>query len=271
MNNRPKLHNATWPGVVGKGPDSEPPLDLDLMIDLTAAAQVDGVRFDGVDIFLCSPHVAIDSSDDELRILAEKLHARNLEAGTLVAPVWPPTGGGSAMGNEEERGRFLEQVRKACRIGRKLREIGVRPHGAIRIDSAVDPGTWARGEREANSRLIAATFRDACKIADDYGERLAAEGEICWGGMHSWKEMVKLLELVDRPDVLGYQADIAHNLLFLMGYNSPQDAILPAGWSWNDSETLASAWKCSDFSSAAMDYRLSHCPERCHRQGFWFS
>ena len=24
-NNYPKLHNAMWPGLVGKGPDSEPP------------------------------------------------------------------------------------------------------------------------------------------------------------------------------------------------------------------------------------------------------
>ena len=28
INNFPKLHNAAWPGVVGKGPDSEPPIDL---------------------------------------------------------------------------------------------------------------------------------------------------------------------------------------------------------------------------------------------------
>ena len=35
----PALHNAMWPGLVGKGPDSEPPIDLDTMLDLTAAAQ----------------------------------------------------------------------------------------------------------------------------------------------------------------------------------------------------------------------------------------
>ena len=26
-NQHPKLHNAAWPGVVGKGPASEPPID----------------------------------------------------------------------------------------------------------------------------------------------------------------------------------------------------------------------------------------------------
>ena len=38
-NNFPKLHNAAWPGVVGKGDDSEPPISLDRMIELTAGAE----------------------------------------------------------------------------------------------------------------------------------------------------------------------------------------------------------------------------------------
>ncbi|MEN3340314.1 MAG: hypothetical protein V7647_3990, partial [Acidobacteriota bacterium] len=29
----PAVHNAMWPGLVGKGPDSEPPIDLDTMIE----------------------------------------------------------------------------------------------------------------------------------------------------------------------------------------------------------------------------------------------
>ena len=59
-----------WPGLVGKGPDSEPPIDLDTMLDLTAAANVNGQRFEGVDLFLFDPHVNIDSSDDDLKRLA---------------------------------------------------------------------------------------------------------------------------------------------------------------------------------------------------------
>ena len=31
-NNYPKLHNAMWPGLVGKGPGSEPPIDLETML-----------------------------------------------------------------------------------------------------------------------------------------------------------------------------------------------------------------------------------------------
>src|SRR6266508_4578455 len=99
----PALHNAMWPGLVGKGPDSEPPIDLDTMLKLTAEAEVDGVRFDGVDLFLSSPHVDIDSSDEDILRLAEKIAAMSLRVGSVVAPVWPPTGGGSAMGSDEER------------------------------------------------------------------------------------------------------------------------------------------------------------------------
>ena len=97
-NNFPKLHNAMWPGLVGKGPDSEPPISLDTMLELTAAAQVDGVKFDGVDLFLADPHTSIDSSDDAIKRLADNVAGRGLEIGSLVAPVWPPVGGGSTIG-----------------------------------------------------------------------------------------------------------------------------------------------------------------------------
>src|SRR5712672_1379510 len=89
----PALHNAMWPGLVGKGPDTEPPIDLETMLRLTAAAEVDGVRFDGVDLFLSLPHTDIDSSDDDLARLADNLAAKKLRAGSLVAPVWGATGG----------------------------------------------------------------------------------------------------------------------------------------------------------------------------------
>src|SRR5438105_11058678 len=86
-NNYPKIHNAMWPGLVGKGsPGAEPFIDLDAMLDLTAAADVDGVRFDGVDIFLCEPHVSIDSNDDDLKRLADRVAKRKFVIGSLVAP-----------------------------------------------------------------------------------------------------------------------------------------------------------------------------------------
>ena len=40
-NSFPKLHNAAWPGVVGKGGEgNDPPIELDTMLDMTAAAEV---------------------------------------------------------------------------------------------------------------------------------------------------------------------------------------------------------------------------------------
>lgn len=110
-NNYPKLHNASWPGVVGKGPDSEPPISIDTMIELTANAEVDGVKFDGFDLFLFDPHMDIDATDDAIKQMADKAMSKNLEIGSLVAPVWTPTGGGSAMGTKEERNHFLTQVK----------------------------------------------------------------------------------------------------------------------------------------------------------------
>ena len=112
--NYPKLHNAMWPGLVGKGsPGAEPPIDLDKMLDLTANAEVDGIRFDGVDLFLFDPHVGIDIDDESIGRLADKISSKGFVVGSVVAPVWPPTGGGSAMGNDEERKQFVQQVRKA--------------------------------------------------------------------------------------------------------------------------------------------------------------
>jgi len=237
----PRIHNAMWPGLVGKGsPGAEPAIDLDTMLDVTAKASVDGAKFDGVDLFLFDPHVSIDATDSDLKRLADKIASKGFVVGSLVAPVWPPTGGGSAMGSEEDRRNFVTQVRKACAIGRKLRGLGIRKYGVVRIDSAASPAEWAR-DPDANTKRIADTFSRACDVAEDYGERLAAEGEICWGGMHSWKRMVQLLETVNRPKTLGFQADMAHTLLFTMGYNAPDDRLLPENYDWKDRSRLDEA------------------------------
>ena len=222
-----------WPGLVGKGsPGAEPAIDLDTMLELTARAQVDGVKFDGVDIFLFDPHISIDISDEDLKAVIEKIAARGFLVGSVVAPVWPPTGGGSAMGSLDDRKKFVQQVRKACRIAATLRRAGLRPNGIVRIDSACSVDEWSK-DPENNTRLIAQTFREAAAVAQSFGERLAAEGEICWGGMHSWREMVNLLEETDRPQTVGFQADMAHTLLYTLGYNAePEDRLVPEMFDW---------------------------------------
>lgn len=238
----PKLHNAMWPGIVGKGSDSEPPIDLNAMLELTANAEVDGVRFDGVDLFLSDPHTPINADDGQIEALAAQVQAKGLVIGSCVAPVWVPTGGGSSMGSSEERKAFLNAVKHACRIASRLTELGVRPSGVIRIDSSCSPADWAT-DPAGNTRIIAETFRQACDIASDYGERLAAEGEICWGGMHSWRTMLDTLEATDRPGVIGFQADMAHTLLYTLGFNSPEHRIIAQGKTLDDREALDEAIK----------------------------
>ncbi|RLS52392.1 MAG: sugar phosphate isomerase/epimerase [Planctomycetota bacterium] len=242
VNNYPKLHNAAWPGVVGKGsPGAEPFIGLDEMLDFTANASVNGVKFDGFDLFLYDPHISIDASDDDLKRLADKADSRNLMIGSVVAPVWGPTGGGSALDEREGRQNFLTQVEKGCHIAKTLREMGIRPYGIVRIDTACGAADWLK-DPIGNQRKIADTLSFACDIAEDHGEQLAAEGEICWGGMHSWVTMVDLLERVGRPETLGFQADMAHTLLYLMGYNAPEHALLPEGFDWKNTVALDEAY-----------------------------
>lgn len=225
-----KLHNAMWPGLVGKEPGTDhPPISLEHMLDLTAAAEVDGQKFDGVDLFLFHPHMDPDVSESDLMAVADQIAERGLNVGSLVAPVWPGTVGASAMGSEDDRKKFLLAIEKACRIGNLLREHGVRQYGVIRIDSATGPADWV-ADPQANTAKIAQTFREAGIIAEAHGERLAAEGEICWAGMHSWQAMLNTLEAVGMPGVVGFQADLAHTYLYLMGYNAPEAALLQPGY-----------------------------------------
>lgn len=223
-----RLHNAMWPGLVGKGPDAgEPAIDLATMLRLTAGARVDGRGFDGVDLFLYDPHTSIDASDDELRRVADLIGGHGFSVGSVVAPVWFDA---SAMGPPEKRDRFVDAVRKACRIARWLDDAGLRKYGIVRIDSAAGVADWAT-DPAGNQEQIASTFRRAADVAADHGQRLAAEGEICWGGMHGWKDMLRLLEMTDRPGLVGFQADLAHTYLYLLGYNAPEQGLLKAGYS----------------------------------------
>jgi hypothetical protein len=230
-NTFPKLHNAMWPGIVGKGsPGAEPFISLDRMLELTTQAEVNGQKFDGIDLFLFDPHINIDISDDDAKRLADKVASKGLAVGSVVAPIWPGTVGDSAMGGPEQRAKFVLAVKKACRIAAIFNKHGVRRYGIIRVDSATGPTEWLKNP-VAGTKTIASTFREAGIIAAAHGERIAAEGEICWAGMHSWKNMVDLLEQVDMPGTVGFQADQAHTYLYLMGYNAPEHALLKEGYS----------------------------------------
>lgn len=220
-----------WPGLVGKEPGTDhPPISLEHMLELTANASVNGVKFDGVDLFLFHPHTDPDASADDLKRMADLIASKGLAVGSLVAPVWPGTVGDSSMGAPDQRAKFVLAVKKACRVAKILNEHGVRRYGIIRIDSADNPTHWA-ADPVGNTKKIAQTFREAGVVAAAHGERLAAEGEICWGGMHSWQNMVHLLEEVGMPGTVGFQADLAHTYLYLLGYNAPEHALLKPGHS----------------------------------------
>lgn len=242
-NNFPKLHNAMWPGLVGKGSgDGEPIIALDTLLELTANAEVDGQKFDGVDLFITAPHFPIDSTMDDVKRMTDHIASYGLKVGSFVAPIWGAAGGGSAIGDAEERNRFLSAVERACAIGQQMRELGIRPTGGIRVDSSTGVEDWDK-DPDGNTKRIAETFREAAGIAQDYDEYLVAEGEICWGGMHSWRENVKLLEMVGMPGIVGYQCDMAHSMLFVLGANAEKDRLLPKDYDWSDKAALDVAYR----------------------------
>ncbi len=134
------------------------------------------------------------------------------------------------MGDDAARAKFLEAVKVGCRIAGIFNQHGGPQARRHPIDSAEFGVNKWRENPQANTARIAETFREAAKIAADHGERLAAEGEICWAGMHSWKDMLDLLEAVGMPETLGFQADLAHTYLYLLGYNAPEHALLKDGY-----------------------------------------
>ena len=274
---KPRLHNAMWPGLVGKEDGTDhPPIPLSRMLELTAAAEVNGQKFEGVDCFLFHPHTDPDASDDDLRRIADEIAGYGLKVGSLVAPVWPGTVGDSAMGDDEQQAKFLKAIETACRVAEVWNDHGVRSYGLIRIDSAEFGVERWREDPATHTARIADTFRKAGRIAADHGERLAMEGEICWAGMHSWKDVLNLLEAVGMPETVGFQADLAHSYLYLMGYNAPEHALVAPDHDdaafWSAYETMTDALRpwTIDFHVAQNDGEVhgsgthektgKHCP-----------
>ena len=78
--------------------------------------------------------------------------------------------------------RFRSRIYSISTISRVNRRI-IRT--SIRIDSADSPSHWS-ADPKGNTQKIAATFREAAKVAKDHGERLAAEGDArfqCWADL----------------------------------------------------------------------------------------
>ena len=113
------------------------------------------------------------------------------KVGSFVAPIWGGAGGGSAMGSRRgsQAASSPRCARPAPSASRCASSASARPAASA---STLRPSVeaWDK-DPEGNTKLIAETFREAGKIAEDHGEFLVAEGEICWGGMHSWRENVE--------------------------------------------------------------------------------
>src|SRR5688572_27914210 len=84
-NTYPKLHNAMWPGLVGKEAGTDhPPIGLDRMLELTVNAEVNGQKFDGDDLFLFDLLTDPDVSDDDIRRMAYTIARKALNVGSVV-------------------------------------------------------------------------------------------------------------------------------------------------------------------------------------------
>ena len=57
--------------------------------------------------------------------------------------------------------------------------------------------------------------------------------------------MLELLDAVGEPETLGFQADLAHTYLYLLGYNAPEHALLSEGYTeqqfWSAYEEMTAA------------------------------
>ncbi len=264
-NNFPKLHNAAWPGVVGKGPDSEPPIDLDTMLDLTAAAEVDGVKFDGFDLFLFAPHVNIDASDDELKQLADKARRRNLVIGSVVAPVWPPTGGGSAMGSDEDRKQFsragpqgLPHRQAAARAGHSALRRGADRLGHRR--GRLGQGRSATPTASASPRRFARPATSPRISASGWPPKAKSAGAACTvgGGWCScWKWSTGPRRSAFRP-TWPTRCSIRWATTLRKTPSCPPD------FDWKDTAKLDEALKQGDRRPASLDDRFPRRPERRH-------
>ena len=159
-NNYPKLHNAMWPGIVGKG-SARRRADHPARHAAGADRQRRGRRPEVRRRRPLHRRAAFRHRQrpDAVKRMADQIASYGLKVGSFVAPIWGGAGGGSAMGAAEERKRFLTQVRKACEIGQQMRELGIRPTGGIRIDSSSSVEAWDK-DPEGNTKLIAETFRE---------------------------------------------------------------------------------------------------------------
>lgn len=197
QSNHPKFHATI--GFHARA--THPPVDLESFLDLTTRAVVDGRRFDGIDLALHESYLPPGAPDARLKGLAANVRERELVIGSLAAP-------GSATGGPEQ---WLADIRATCRIGRRLRSLGVRPYGVIQIGFGYNAAAWTQDPFGAQRKAVEA-LRAACSVADEFGERLAIRGVNRQGEPQDWRAILDLLLRVNRTGTLGYHVDLAETV-----------------------------------------------------------
>ena len=77
------------------------------MLEMTAAAEVDGVKFDGVDIGLLDPHINIDSTDDDIKRLVGPVCGHRVVVSSRYA---------SRLHHGEEAEEILTEIVNSTRV-----------------------------------------------------------------------------------------------------------------------------------------------------------
>ena len=187
QNNWPKLHNAMWPGVVGKGAGFR-----------TAHQPRRDARHDrrgrGRRRQIRRRRSLPRRSAHQHRFQRRRHQAARRQGRRQKSRHRLDGGAGMAAGRRRlgdgQRGRAQalrrRMVEKACRIGKKLRELGVRPYGVVRIDSATGVHDWA-ADPAGNTKLIAQTFSEACDVAEELWRAPRRRGRDLLG-RHAWLE-----------------------------------------------------------------------------------
>ena len=200
-NTFPKLHNAAWPGVVGKGGEgNDPPIDLDTMLDLTAAAEVDGRqvrRRRPVPVRPARRHRRQRRRPEGAGRPGQGRAAWSI--GSVVAPVWPPTGGGPAMDPGEGRRSSSRRSARAAGSPRSSASWASAPTASSGSTRPAAPPTGRptpRTARRTSPRPSSRPPRSPATTASGSPPRARSAGAACT----RWKKMVDLLERVGEPD-----------------------------------------------------------------------
>ena len=144
-------------------------------------------KFDGVDLFLFDPHVSIDSTDDDLRRLRDKIACATASSSARWSRrCGRPPAAAPRWASADDRTKFVTQVRKACAIGKKLRDLGIRTYGVVRIDSASSPAEWATdpaGQHEEDRRDLPRGVRGGRGLRrDGLPPKARSAGAACTAG-----------------------------------------------------------------------------------------